>query len=105
MESDHDDAQSATSDLSAKTYGDGFKEDFLESSTSIRAPGSFASFGSLRQPPPCGLFVHDVGDVAMPLSESQASQLIAKARQAPYGRGSDTIVDTAVRNTWGLDAE
>ncbi|KAK4242781.1 hypothetical protein C8A03DRAFT_29011 [Achaetomium macrosporum] len=26
------------------------------------------------------------------------------SRQAPYGKGSDTIVDTAVRNTWELDA-
>ena len=41
----------------------------------------------------------------MPLDESRARQLIEKARQAPFGKGSATIVDTAVRNTWELDAE
>lgn len=78
-------------------------DDLLSALSSIKAPGSFASFGVLPQPPPAGLFVDDVGDITMPLSEVQARQLIAKSRQAPYGKGSATIVDTAVRNTWELD--
>ncbi|KAK3303296.1 uncharacterized protein B0T15DRAFT_513491 [Chaetomium strumarium] len=41
-----------------------------------------------------GLSVHGVGKINLPLQEEQA----------PYGKGSDTIVDTAVRNTWELDA-
>ncbi|KAK4150553.1 hypothetical protein C8A00DRAFT_36858 [Chaetomidium leptoderma] len=51
-----------------------------------------------------GLFVHGVGDIKLPLQEDQARQLIAQSRQAPFGKGSETIVDTAVRNTWELDA-
>ena len=31
--------------------------------------------------------------------------LIAQSHQAPYGKGSETIVDTAVRNTWELNPE
>lgn len=44
-----------------------------------------------------------VGNITVPLSEAQARQIIAKARQAPYGKGSDTFVDISVRNTWELD--
>lgn len=98
------DEENAASDLGTDSYHGGLKEDLLSALSSIQAPGSFASFGVLPQPPPADLFVNQVGDIVMPLSESQARQLITKARQAPYGKGSDTIVDTAVRNTWELDA-
>ncbi|EFX01365.1 hypothetical protein CMQ_6307 [Grosmannia clavigera kw1407] len=40
----------------------------------------------------------------MPLQEPQARQIIEKARQAPYGKGEETVVDTSVRSTWELDA-
>uniref|UniRef100_A0A0L0NGR3 Prolyl 4-hydroxylase alpha subunit Fe(2+) 2OG dioxygenase domain-containing protein n=1 Tax=Tolypocladium ophioglossoides (strain CBS 100239) TaxID=1163406 RepID=A0A0L0NGR3_TOLOC len=102
---EHDDDASVASDLSTNTYHVGLKQDLLSDFSSIQTPGSFASFGALARQPPTGLFVEGVGDIAMPLGEAQARQLMAKARQAPYGKGSDTIVDTAVRNTWELDAE
>ncbi|KAK4680502.1 hypothetical protein QC764_214040 [Podospora pseudoanserina] len=35
----------------------------------------------------------------MLLSQSQAGKLIKCARQAPYGKGNETLVDTTVRNT------
>ena len=44
------------------------------------------------------------GDIKLPLNVATARRLIRQARQAPYGIGSETIVDTAVRNTWELDA-
>ncbi|MCC7151984.1 MAG: 2OG-Fe(II) oxygenase, partial [Rubrivivax sp.] len=34
-----------------------------------------------------------------------AAQLIAVAERAPYGRGADTLVDTAVRRTWQIGAD
>lgn len=40
----------------------------------------------------------------MPLNKGYATKLIEKARQAPYGKGTETLVDTSVRNTWELDA-
>lgn len=46
-----------------------------------------------------GLSVHGVGKIILPLQEAQVRELIAASRQAPYGKGSETIVDTAVRNT------
>ncbi|KAI0148466.1 hypothetical protein GGR57DRAFT_505256 [Xylariaceae sp. FL1272] len=69
----------------------------------IQSYGSFASSGKLDDLEP-GLFVRDGGDISLPLTPPQVRQLIEKSRQAPYGKGSETIVDTSVRNTWELDA-
>jgi hypothetical protein len=44
-----------------------------------------------------------VGNISMPLGEAQAQAIIAQSRQAPYGKGNQTLVDTSVRNTWELD--
>ncbi|GFP51853.1 hypothetical protein TASIC1_0001000500 [Trichoderma asperellum] len=98
------DEESDAGNLDTDAYRVGLKEDLLSALSAIQTSGSFASFGVLPQPPPVDLFVNDVGDISLPLSEFQACQLIAKARQAPYGKGSATIVDTTVRNTWELDA-
>jgi hypothetical protein len=35
---------------------------------------------------------------------TQAEQLIAVAKRAPFGRGEQTLVDTDVRRTWQIDA-
>lgn len=78
--------------------------DLLFALASINTPASFACFGALKRTPPAGIVVDGVGEIEMPLSESQARQIIAAARQAPYGKGSETLVDTSVRNTWELDA-
>jgi hypothetical protein len=90
--------------LSTDADRDTLEAGLLGALTSIQTRGSFASFQKLTQTPPADLSVDGVGDILMPLNEAQASQLIQKARQAPFGKGSDTVVDTAVRNTWELDA-
>jgi predicted 2-oxoglutarate/Fe(II)-dependent dioxygenase YbiX len=61
-------------------------------------PGDFYARGKVELLPP-SLSVQGVGPIALPLLPGQAKQLAAAAEQAPYGRGPDTIVDTAVRNT------
>jgi hypothetical protein len=58
--------------------------------------------GRSQNPSDFNISVDGVGNVALPLGESQARQIITKARQAPYRKGSDTFVDTSVRNTWEL---
>lgn len=79
------------------------KEVMLSALQSIQASGSFAAFHSLDYPPPVDLWVRDIGHVTMPLTKTAATQVIAQCRQAPYGKGSETLVDTSVRNTWELD--
>lgn len=67
--------------------------------------GSFFHHSSHSWPdaPDPELTVEGVGRIALPLSEEDAQRIIAHASQAPFGKGSETVVDTAVRNTWEVD--
>ncbi|KAK4196597.1 hypothetical protein QBC40DRAFT_268358 [Triangularia verruculosa] len=90
--------------ISAKPPANKIGKKLCEALDGIKADGSFAAFANLLQPALKPIRVHDVGHVTYPLQETTARQLIEKARQAPYGKGSETFVDTSVRNTWELDA-
>jgi hypothetical protein len=70
----------------------------------VRRPGDFCTSGTIELLAPA-LEVEGVGPVALPLLPLQAQQLAAVAEQAPYGRGQDTLVDTAVRLTWQIGAD
>ena len=50
------------------------------------------------------LKIKGLGELALPLCEAQAKQLIKLCHKAPYGKGTQTLVDQKVRNTWELDA-
>ena len=52
-----------------------------------------------------GLEVDGLGAVRLPLGKTQARKLIRLCRQAPYGKGTETLVDTDVRRVWELDPE
>ncbi len=69
----------------------------------VERPGDFFATGTFDMHPP-RLAVDGVGPIALPLLPLQAEQLKAVAEQAPYGRGTATLIDTAVRNTWQIDA-
>ncbi|KAG9251867.1 uncharacterized protein F5Z01DRAFT_691404 [Emericellopsis atlantica] len=75
----------------------------LDAFDGITAPGSFAGSARITDTPPVDVHVHGVGPISMPLTEDKARQIISVCHQAPYGKGSETLVDTAVRNTWELD--
>ncbi len=70
----------------------------------VRTPGDFFTAGVWVMAPPL-LRVAGVGPIALPLLPSQAAQLIAAAERAPYGRGEETLIDTAVRRTWQIGAD
>ena len=67
--------------------------------------GEFATFGSFDEAPAPGLHVSGLGDVPLPLSPRDAKEIAKLCRQAPFGKGSETIVDTSVRNTWELSSD
>ena len=92
------------SEAPASNRDTGLKADLLKALEAIQTSGSFAAFHALARAPPAGLFVDGIGSVDLPLGEGDAQRLIDKARQAPFGRGSETVIDTAIRNTWELDA-
>ncbi|MGB5833959.1 MAG: 2OG-Fe(II) oxygenase [Thiohalocapsa sp.] len=69
----------------------------------VERPGDYYATGTFDIHLP-RLTVEAVGSIALPLLPAQAERLIATAEQAPYGRGSETLVDTDVRRTWQIDA-
>lgn len=52
-----------------------------------------------------GLEVEGLGRVPVPLKRGIAKSLIADCRVAPYGKGTETLVDTHVRKTFELDPQ
>jgi len=72
--------------------------------STIRRPGDFFVSGTTELLAPL-LEVDGVGPIALPLLPMQAEQLVAVAEHAPYGRGEETLVDTAVRRTWQIGAD
>ncbi len=69
----------------------------------VKRPGDFCTSGRMAVHLPA-LEVEGVGRIALPLLESQARQLIEAAEAAPYGRGSETVLDPDYRRTWQIDA-
>lgn len=82
----------------------GINNALAEALATVERPGDFYAAGQLEFLAP-RLEVEGVGPVALPLLPVQAGQLVAVAEQAPYGKGEDTLVDTAVRRTWQIGAE
>jgi hypothetical protein len=65
------------------------------------APG--ASSVQLRSDPRhLRLEVEGVGHVPLPVSPAQARQLCQLGRRAPFGRGTETLTDPNVRDTWEI---
>lgn len=75
----------------------------LKTLSSITGSGAYAAIGEMPFTHP-GLRIEGLGEIGLPINALQARALIDKARQAPFGKGSQTITDTAVRNTWEIDA-
>ena len=65
----------------------------------VRTGGSFST---RRTTPPDNLTidVKGVGTIRLPVTAGQAKQLRMLARPARYGKGEETILDRAVRDTW-----
>jgi hypothetical protein len=60
--------------------------------------GSFSCGGPADLPIP-GLHIEGVGHVSVPLQPAAISAIKRIATRAPYGKGQETLVDTAVRDS------
>ena len=69
---------------------------------SINRPGDFYAHGRMFVPMP-KLEVENIGVLSFPVPEEQIRALINTAERAPYGKGTDTLVDTTVRDCWQID--
>lgn len=67
-----------------------FSGSFYHCSTDINAPNP-------------GLHIDGLGLIGLPLNEREAQLIISRSAQAPFGKGSETVVDTKVRDTWEID--
>ncbi|MEX2185183.1 MAG: 2OG-Fe(II) oxygenase, partial [Pirellulales bacterium] len=82
----------------------GFGSKLLKALNQVDRPGDVCASGDLPLVLP-GLDVQGVGTIRFPLAAAQAGKLIRKCVQAPYGKGTKTLVDTSVRRVWELDPE
>jgi hypothetical protein len=71
----------------------------------VYCAGSFATFATCPNAANPGIMIAGIGRVGLPLSERDAQAIIKISHQAPFGKGSNTIVDTAVRNTRELNLD
>src|SRR5205085_10840266 len=70
----------------------------------VKGTGKFVSAHNVPFVFP-GLEVEGIGELAYPINELQAKALISVAHKAPFGKGSQTILDNAVRSAWEINAE
>ena len=70
---------------------------------SVVRPGDYCAHGRLFLPMPT-VNVAGVGLLSFPVPDSQVRALTEVAERAPYGRGTETLVDTSVRDCWQIDA-
>ena len=77
-------------------------EHLLAALAAIDRPGDVVAAGNRELTMP-GLEIDGLGTVGLPLPKAQARALIRRCRQAPYGKGTQTVVDTDVRRVWEMD--
>ncbi len=66
-------------------------------------PGDYCVGGRLYTPMP--RVIMDGGEeLSFPIPDAQIRALIAAAERAPYGKGTETLVDRSVRDCWQIDA-
>ena len=70
---------------------------------SVDRPGNYCVGGRLYTPMP-RVVVDGAGELSFPIPDAQIRALITAAERAPYGKGTETLVDTAVRDCWQIDA-
>ncbi|KAK0553355.1 hypothetical protein OC844_006308 [Tilletia horrida] len=105
--SDKEDSGSEGSDTPAGEFK-GPLADLAELIAGAPLQSDVFSFGGAADFLPAlpGLYIEGVGRVAVPVvDEDKAAKIMAACEQAPYGHGLKTVVDTAVRNSWQVDAD
>jgi len=104
-DSDSDAAPSIVSDLSTRKPRKGIRADINLALAGLKAVGNFAASAHIYDDFEPVVHIHGVGNIRLPLSEGQARKIIEKAHQAPYGKGSETLVDVSVRRTFELNSD
>lgn len=96
---------SVESSVESALDDDKLKLDLETYLSDLEATGSFALFKPAHDAPNPGLSIKGAGIIGLPLSDRDAEAFIEASHQAPFGKGSQTIVDNSVRRTWELSAD
>lgn len=80
------------------------ENDLCDRISEVHSAGSFATFGIIDSFVLPGISIDPIGTVRLPLSEEDARSLVQVSHRAPFGKGTETVIDEAVRNTWEIDA-
>ncbi|KAF2865412.1 hypothetical protein BDV95DRAFT_612563 [Massariosphaeria phaeospora] len=80
-----------------------FRQDLQDCLDAVEHEGSFFSFHSHSSYINPGVYVKDYGSVGLPLAARDAEAVARICKQSPFGKGSETVIDTSVRKTWELD--
>lgn len=80
------------------------RDQLLATLGQVDRPGEFCTSGDRPLVLP-GLEVEGIGVIGLPLTKANARKMIKLCRQAPYGKGTETVVDTNVRRVWELDPD
>ena len=69
----------------------------------IKGSGSFIS-NDIKPFLFSGLEINGIDEIGFPINATQIKDIIKVAHKAPFGKGSQTILDPTVRSAWEIDA-
>ena len=104
VDSDDESCYSDSGDERSLTSNEVSRDALFRSISKVHSSGSFATFGIIDNFANPGISVDPIGTVRLPLSEDDAHALIQLSCQAPFGKGTETLVDESIRKTWQIDA-
>jgi hypothetical protein len=74
------------------------------STSTAQSAGSFLHQDTRQSFPNPSIKIKDVGNVGLPMSPRDIDAVKQASHQAPFGKGTETIVDESVRKTWQINA-
>lgn len=81
-----------------------FESELLSILDEIKGSGSFVSSDVKPFVFP-GLALRGVDEIGFPINAAQVEAMIGAAHKAPFGKGSETVLDPTVRSAWEIDAD
>ncbi|EON98361.1 putative 2og-fe oxygenase superfamily protein [Phaeoacremonium minimum UCRPA7] len=82
-----------------------WKGQLLDCLNGITSSGDFSASRQYQTfPNPCLRIAGRAAVIPLPLTDHDAEAIRGACKEAPFGRGDETLVDTSVRKTWELDA-
>ena len=80
------------------------KEKILNCLKDVKGSGKFVTAHTVPFLFP-GLEIEGIGEMSYPINDVQAKALISMAHKAPFGKGSQTVLDNNVRSAWEINAD